>query len=313
MKRIISIIAVIAMLVPAVQGYAQGPRREGGHGHSSSRSAPARSHSAPSRSSTPSRSYSAPSRSSAPRQSYSTPSRSTAPRQSYSTPSRSTSRPSVTTQPRSSTPRQSATAPTRTAPQRQGVTTTPRNNGTVTRSAPPRSNAPRQNGTVTRSAPPRSTAPRHEAPRHNRPTPPPPPRHHSGHNHHHHGYLSHGHHHHHHHCIWDSWRYYSYGGYHNRFICHSYYRDRYFDSLLGYYLYGSFDRPTRLEIGGLSLEKYNGQLQIRNGSSYSYMSLWQNQSVSYTSSYTTVSITTGNGQAIIYFYDSYGNEATYVL
>ncbi|MBQ2887017.1 MAG: hypothetical protein IJE43_25170 [Alphaproteobacteria bacterium] len=272
------------MLVPAVQGYAQGPRREGGHGHSSSRSAPARSHSAPSRSSTPSRSYSAPSRSSAPRQSYSTPSRSTAPRQSYSTPSRSTSRPSVTTQPRSSTPRQSATAPTRTAPQRQGVTTTPRN-----------------------------SAPRHEAPRHNRPTPPPPPRHHSGHNHHHHGYLSHGHHHHHHHCIWDSWRYYSYGGYHNRFICHSYYRDRYFDSLLGYYLYGSFDRPTRLEIGGLSLEKYNGQLQIRNGSSYSYMSLWQNQSVSYTSSYTTVSITTGNGQAIIYFYDSYGNEATYVL
>lgn len=284
MKKVISIIAIIAMLVPAVQGYAQGPRREGGHGHSSSRSAPARSHSAPSRSSTPSRSYSAPSRSSAPRQSYSTPSRSTAPRQSYSTPSRSTSRPSVTTQPRSSTPRQSATAPTRTAPQRQGVTTTPRN-----------------------------SAPRHEAPRHNRPTPPPPPRHHSGHNHHHHGYLSHGHHHHHHHCIWDSWRYYSYGGYHNRFICHSYYRDRYFDSLLGYYLYGSFDRPTRLEIGGLSLEKYNGQLQIRNGSSYSYMSLWQNQSVSYTSSYTTVSITTGNGQAIIYFYDSYGNEATYVL
>ena len=304
MKRLISIIAIIAMLVPAVQGYAQGPRREGGH--SSSRSAPSRSHSAPSRSySAPRQSYSSPSRSTAPRQSYSSPSRSTAPRQSYTAPSRSTAprqsataptrtapRQGYVTQPRSTTPRQSATAPTRTAPQRQGVTTTPRNS------------APRNNGTVTRSAPPRHNAPRHATP--------PPPRHHSGH-HHHHGYLSHGHHHHHHHCVWDTWRYYTYGGYHNRFICHSYYRDRYFDSLLGYYLYGSFDRPTRLEIGGLSLTRYNGQLQIRNGSSYSYMNLWQSQTVQYVSNYTTISISTGNGYAIIYFYDDYGNEATYQL
>ena len=306
MKRILSIIAVIAMLVPAVQGYAQGPRREGGHRSvpSQSHSAPSRS-SSPSRSSAPSRSYSAPSRSSAPRQSYTAPSRSSAPRQSYSTPSRSTSRPSVTTQQRSTTPRQSATAPTRTAPQRQGVTTAPRQN------------APRQNGTVTRSAPPRSNAPRQSSPGYNNPgghrhATPPPPRHHSGH-HHHHGYLSHGHHHHHHHCIWDSWRYYTYGGYHNRFICHSYYRDRYFDSLLGYYLYGSFDRPTRLEIGGLSLRRYNSQLEIHNGSSYSYMNIWQNQTVRYVSGYTTIEITTGNGYAYIYFYDSYGNEATYQL
>ena len=287
MKRILSIIAVIAMLVPAVQGYAQGPRRDGGHSSTHSRS-----HSAPSRSSSPSRSQASPSRSSAPRQSYTAPSRSSAPRQSYSTPSRSTSRPSVTTQPRSSTPRQSATPQTRN--------TTPRQS---------------QSG-VTRSTPPqRSTAPRYDSPRQNsgghRHSTPPPPRH--GGNHYRHGYLGHGHNYHHHHCIFDSWRYYSYGGYHNRFICHSYYRDRYFDSLLGYYLYGSFDRPTRLEIGGLSLTRYNGQLQIHNGASFSYMNLYQSQTVRYVSNYTTIEITTGNGYAYIYFYDDYGNEATYQL
>ena len=273
MKRIISIIAIIAMLVPAVQGYAQGPRRDGGHSSTHSRS-----HSAPSRSSSPSRSQASPSRSSAPRQSYTAPSRSTAPRQSATAPSRST------------TPRQSATPQTRS--------TTPRQSG-VTSSTPPQ----------------RSTAPRYDSPRQNsggqRHTPPPPPRH-SG-NHHRHGYLSHGHHHHHHHCIFDSWRYYTYGGYHNRFICHSYYRDRYFDSLLGYYLYGSFDRPTRLDIGGLSITRYNGQLRIQNGASYSYMSLWQNQTVKYVYNHTTIEITTGRGYAYIYFFDNYGNEATYQL
>lgn len=266
MKKVISIIAVVAMLVPAVQGYAQGPRRDGGQ-RTEQRSS---------------------SRNSSSRQSYSTPRGSetrqsaTPPRQSATAPSRSSSsRQSATPQTRSSSPRQSATPQTR-------------------------SSAPRQ-GNVTRSTPP--SAQRNNSGGH-RPSAPPP--HHSG-DRHRHGYLGHGHNYHHHHCIFDSWRYYSYGGYHNRFICHSYYRDRYFDSLLGYYLYGSFDRPTRLEIGGLSLTRYNGQLKIQNGASYSYMSLWQNQTVKYVYNHTTIEITTGRGYAYIYFFDNYGNAATYQL
>jgi hypothetical protein len=43
------------------------------------------------------------------------------------------------------------------------------------------------------------------------------------------------------------------------------------------------------------------------------MNLWQNQTVRYVANYTTIEITTGNGYAYIYFYDNYGNEATYQL
>lgn len=125
---------------------------------------------------------------------------------------------------------------------------------------------------------------------------------------HHHGFR-----HYHHHCLFDSWHWYRWGGYHNRFICHSLYHNRFFDSLLGYYIWGTIDAPTRLEIGGIILTKYNNRLKVQNGSSVSYLNLYRSQAVSYSVGNTSIDVTTGGGSALIRFYDDYGNEATYRL
>ncbi len=149
------------------------------------------------------------------------------------------------------------------------------------------------------------TPPRHNPPTHSRPTPPPPrpkPVY-----RHHHSY------HHHHHCTFNDWYWYSWGGYRNRFICHRHYHNRFFDSLLGYYLWGTLTAPTRLDIGNMTFTRHGDMLKIQNGNSCSYLELYRIQSVTYNVGYTTVHISTGSGYASIHFYDEYGNEAVYSL
>lgn len=125
---------------------------------------------------------------------------------------------------------------------------------------------------------------------------------------HHHDYY-----HHRHHCYFDDWYWYSWGGYRNRFICHRHYHNRYFDSMLGYYIWGALTAPTRLDIGNMTFTRYDGMLQIRIGNQYTNLDLYISRSIVYKVGYTTVNVSVGNGYASILFYDEYGNQASYTL
>ncbi len=61
------------------------------------------------------------------------------------------------------------------------------------------------------------------------------------------------------------------------------------------------------------MTKYNNRLKVQNGSSVAYLDLYRSQRVSYDAGNTSIEVTTGNGYALIRFYDDYGNEATYRL
>lgn len=164
-----------------------------------------------------------------------------------------------------------------------------------------------RSGAVSRHTPAPS---RHVGPAPRRHLPPPPPPHRPWRPifHHHHSYM-----HHHYHCLFDNWYWYNWGGYHNRFICHRLYHHRFFDSLLGYYIWGALDAPTRLDIGNMTLTRYNSTLKVQIGASVSYLDLYRSQTAIYRSGYTSIEVVTGNGSALVRFYDEYGNEATYRL
>lgn len=197
----------------------------------------------------------------------------------------------------SSRQERTAVCSSRTTPERTQVT---RSNNERVRQAAPQGR--RQQGNV---------APRHET-RSYQPEPPrhrPAPRRPAPVFRHHHGYY-----HHHYHCAFDNWRWYSWGGYHNRFICHRLYHNRFFDSLLGYYLWGALDAPTRIDIGNITFTRYNNALRVRIGNNYcSDLDLYRYQRVQYTSGYTTINVSTGGGVATIRLYDEYGNDAVYYL
>jgi hypothetical protein len=267
-NKLLSIVALIAMMFFAVEGYAQRSERSGGsRGHS--------------------------------------------PRVENRSSSRSSNYARTAPQPRNSSYSRQQAAPSRgSSYQRQGSY---QRQSTVNQSrvSRPSSNRqasqvqntrPRQNGHV---APQRG----YQAP-HHRPAPP---------SHHHYGayrptfHHHHAHYHHHHNCIFDRWSWYSWQGYHNRFIRHGYYHNRYFDNMLGYYLWGSLNAPTRLDIGNMTFTRYNSTLKIRIGNDYSYLDLYRYQRIVYNVGYTTVEVTTSSGYATIYFYDEYGNTATYRL
>lgn len=125
---------------------------------------------------------------------------------------------------------------------------------------------------------------------------------------HHHNYY-----HHRYHCSFNDWYWYNWGGYANRFICHQYYRNRYFDSMLGYYIWGTMNAPTRLSIGNMTFMRYNNTLQIRIGNQYTNLDLYLNQNIVYKIGHTSVNVTVGNGYATICFYDEYGNQASYTM
>ncbi len=308
MKTKIFIITILVMILSAVEGYAQrGERREGGR---STTRVERRS---------------------------STVTRSSAPRtRAYATPSRTTTRTTIS---RTTTTNRSSVR--RSAPQRREAvngtrtmnrttvsrpTTTNRggvrssNNGwryervdkiqTSTRNSIAQRDVRRgesRTGVASRHAPAPS---RHAGPAPRRRLPPPPPPHRPWRPifHHHHGYL-----HHHYHCLFDNWYWYTWGGYHNRFICHRLYHNRFFDSLLGYYIWGALDAPTRLDIGNMTLTRYNSTLKVQIGTSVSYLDLYRSQTAIYRSGYTSIEVATGNGSALVRFYDEYGNEATYRL
>jgi len=61
------------------------------------------------------------------------------------------------------------------------------------------------------------------------------------------------------------------------------------------------------------LTRYNNTLKVQVGNSVSYLDLYRYQTVSYLAGYTSIEVTTGNGSALVRFYDDYGNEATYRL
>lgn len=83
--------------------------------------------------------------------------------------------------------------------------------------------------------------------------------------------------------------------------------------MLGYYIWGALNAPTRLDIGNMSFTRYNGALQIRIGNQYTNLDLYVNQNIVYEVGHTTVNVNAGNGFAVISFYDEYGNQASYSL
>ncbi len=100
---------------------------------------------------------------------------------------------------------------------------------------------------------------------------------------------------------------------HHRFVCHRLYHNRFFDNLLGYYVWGTLTAPTRLDIGNISFTRYSDRLKIQVGSNITYLDMYCRQVINYTVGYTSVEVKTGNGCALVYFYDEYGNGATYRL
>ena len=233
---------------------------------------------------------------------------------------RTTTRPQVTTRTSSSRPQVTTT---RTSSSRPQVTTT--RTTTVTRSSRPvemPSVRPQNTGRRPVEMPqvrPQNTGRRPvEMPKvdgrggshNNRPTPPPRP---------HHGehkpsapHFGHHHNHHHHHCIFDAWRWVSFLGYTQRFICHSYYADRFFDSHLGVFVYGSLENPTKIEVNGVYFYRYNDFVAVHGAKVKSY-SVLENRHIVYEIGYNKVELITGNGYATLFIYDEYGNSSTYYL
>lgn len=83
--------------------------------------------------------------------------------------------------------------------------------------------------------------------------------------------------------------------------------------MLGYYIWGALNAPTRLDIGNMTFTRCNNTLQIRIGNQYTNLDLYMNQNIEYKVGYTTVNVNVGNGFAAITFYDEYGNQALYNL
>lgn len=131
------------------------------------------------------------------------------------------------------------------------------------------------------------------------------------------GYAQRGRHRHHYHRPYYGYYYTPYW-YDSYYYCpgrYSYYHGRYFDALLGLYLWGALDRPSKIQIEGLTFTRYDNRLKVINGTEpATYLDLYRRQTLRY--SYKdgrTIDVTTGGGYARITFYDSDGNQADYQL
>lgn len=107
-----------------------------------------------------------------------------------------------------------------------------------------------------------------------------------------------------------TWDWYVYGGY--RYM---YYRNCYFNALLGCYLYDSLEQPSKIRIEGLTFTRYDDRLQVKNANEpVTYLDLYRNQTLKYTyKDGRTIYVSTGSGYATISFYDRNGNHAEYEL
>lgn len=136
------------------------------------------------------------------------------------------------------------------------------------------------------------------------------PRHHSNQSHYH--QFGHNHSHRTHRCVFEVWYWVNYFNYSNRFICHGYYPDRYFDTMLGYYVQGSLNNPQKIVVGDVTFYRYNNHLGVYDGAYKSY-SLSCPQNIVYNIGYTTVDIDINDGRAKIQISDDYDNYAIYYL
>lgn len=126
-------------------------------------------------------------------------------------------------------------------------------------------------------------------------------------------HFSHGSKHYQYQCAFDVWRWVTYLDYHRRFVCNSYYANHYFDTMLGYYVYGSLDAPTRIQIGKLELKRYNSYLGTCNNGYYKSYSVNNPAHITYTVGYKTVDIVIEGGVVRIEIYDEFGNSAVYYM
>ncbi|MBO5039096.1 MAG: hypothetical protein J6C85_06570 [Alphaproteobacteria bacterium] len=107
-----------------------------------------------------------------------------------------------------------------------------------------------------------------------------------------------------------TWDWYMYGGY--RYM---YYKNCYFNALLGCYIYDSLERPSKVKIEGLTFTRRNNRLKVKNGTEpVTYLDLYRRQTLRYTyQDGRTIDVSTGNGYATITFYDRNGNQVEYEL
>ena len=212
-------------------------------------------------------------------------------------------RSSSVTSTRTATPvRSSSVTPTRTATTSRSSSVTPTRTATTSRS-----NDGYQSRSYSGRTQPTPQAPHHSG--HHAP-PPPKPRHGGG---HHAPYLRHAHHYHHHHCTFEAWAWITYLDYSYRFVRHSYYADRFFDALLGTYLYGSLVTPNKILVGGTLFHRYSDYISVRCGNNVDCYYVYTDYHKVYYIGNNMVELIVGGGYVTLYIHDDYGNEATYYL
>ena len=154
------------------------------------------------------------------------------------------------------------------------------------------------------------------------PTPQPP--HHSGHQTpllpkprhgggYHAPYFKHSHHHHHYDCTFEKWAWVTFLDYQYRFVRHSYYADRFFDTMLGCYLYGNLLTPNKILVGNTLLHRYSDYISVRCNNKVDCYYVYTDTRVMYQVGNNTIELLVGGGYVTITIYDNYGNEATYYL
>ena len=311
MKKSILVMA-LAMMFAVVQGYAQRSVSSGSRTTSATRS----TNVSATRTATPVRSSSVSTTRTATqvRSSSVTPVRTTTSVSRSSAPVTTSSRPAVsqTRTTTSSRPVVTSTSTSRSSttvtPTRTTSTTSRSGSGTVTRTATTsRSNM----GSPSRSYSGR-TQPTPHAPQNNghHSPPPPKPRHGGG---HHAPYFRHSHNYHHHHCTFEAWAWVAFLDYQYRFVRHSYYADRFFDTMLGCYLYGSLRTPNKILVGNTLLHRYSDYISVRCNNKVDCYYVYTDTHVMYHVGNNTVDLLVGGGYVTVTIYDNYGNESTYYL
>ncbi len=216
-----------------------------------------------------------------------------------------------------STSRSTSTAVRTSSSTSRSTSTAVRTSSSTSRSTATavRTSSSTSRSTATTARSPQSRHSTHSKPHHSgHPAPPP-------HDHHHHGGVHHrphfnqAHHFHHHHCVFSAWAWVTFLDYQYRFVRHAQYSDRFFDTTLGYYVYGSLDKPRRIDVGNLSFIHRNGYLEIWNHNqitTYPYREM-PNSLVYYVNQYTTVEVSFYYGFATVKIFDDYGNTAYYYI
>ena len=130
---------------------------------------------------------------------------------------------------------------------------------------------------------------------------------------HHGNRFTHGHKCHQYSCLFDAWVWVNYLGYTKRFISHVNTVDNYFDTMLGYYIYGSLQRPSMISLSNFSLRRDKDILYVFNSGHYSFYNFYQPAHLIYYAGYRTIEVIIADGHATVKIYDDWGNSATYCM